>query len=267
MVKYFTSRAFITDPKDVWNKETTIGLTEHAARVHAPPLVYDRRGNVIYWDDYESPNIKFYPEIKGSGIVQRVTGYIYSSPDGNSQNNVGIDWGSKFGNYSLMMKCSSGQYDYTSIYYVITDFHIGKLGAQFSFATREDGGYITLGFVYYDGDGEKWMGSVDYYLDTGMLKYLGEDSFYHNIATIPYFTGYSGEKIPYGTIKLVVDLSTKKYVRALFFGREIDLSTYDMYHSPFSGIPSLFIRFWIRPTDSVSRTVYVDNFVLTENEP
>ena len=192
---------FVKDPVDVWGKEQTIGLAEHAVRTKATSSPYDRRGTLIYWDDFESPSSRYFSETKlySNGTVARST----DNP--------------KFGDFCLKLTTGSTTNDWVRIYYSVNDFHVGKIGAQFSFATQATHALVCLTMEYYDGS-KVWTARLDYNLSTDMLRYYGDDGAYHDLITVPYYKGFAGELIPYSTIKLVADFDNKKYVRSLLFG-------------------------------------------------
>jgi len=250
MVRLIPSSVFVKDPKDVWGKETTIGLAEHAVRVYAPPSPFEKRGNVIYWDDFESSSKRYYPKTKSGsdGYVVRAT------------NNP------KFGDYCLQLTTGSTSGDWCSVYYLINDFHISKIGAQIGIATQAT--QATLYFRLYYNDGTKrWNSVLRYDFSTDELDIYNSSGSYETIATIPYYKGAAGELIPYSTIKLVTDVENKKYVRALMFGNEIDLSSYSLDSDPMVVDPGLEVSIAFYTDQNVSYTAYFDNLIITENEP
>lgn len=250
MVKLHASSVFVKDPVDVWGKERSIGLAEHATRMKAPPSPYDRRGTLIYWDDFESPSARYYPEIKaasGGTVARSIT-----NP--------------KFGDFCLELTTGATIDDWVRGYYTVNDFHVGKIGAQFSFATQATDAIAHLSMQYYDG-AKVWTAALDYNLSTDLLRYYGDDGAYHNIGTIPYYKGVAGELIPYSTIKLVADFDTKKYTRSLFFGEEDDISAHGIKSDAMVVDPGIIITFQLETFANTAYTVHIDDFRLTEDEP
>lgn len=244
MVKYFTSRAFVTDPKDVWDKETTIGLAEHAARLGSL-VTYDRRGNVEFFDDFDDP-VPGYDTACSSGA------YIYRTTET-----------SLTGNYSVKCITPSGSAGYVQLLFYHTNFHVGKIGSQFMFASEDSDYTITLTLLYYSGS-KFYLPRIRWSQDTGTLECYSGGGYVSLSPTVKY----NGSKHNWGAIKLVVDISELKYVRALFFGHEFDLSDYTIdEEGSATTAPHIISRMEFATTSTSSKTGYFDNYILTDNEP
>jgi len=249
MVRFRPSTVFVKDPVDVWGKEETMGLSELAVRTHAPPLAYDRRGDVIFWDDFESPTAKFTSSVAGAGTVIR-------------SNTV-----AKIGDFSA--KCTTGtvQNQYAGTQYSITDFHLGKIGVQTSFASNDSDYEVKLINAYYDG--------TNYHM--AYIKYVfGDEKLYYQSAIGPVVWTEIAADVEYraltqnwSTIKVVFDLSNYEFVRLLAFGNEYDLSGYSMPSDASVANPYLYtsVEFHKLDVAAIARVGYIDNIILTENEP
>lgn len=242
--------AKIIDVEDVWGQERIMGNAEVVESWDAPPSPYDRRGTKMYWDDYKSGSKKYYPEIKAAsgGTVGRTT----TNPH--------------FDDFCLKLTTGATTDDWVRAYYTVNDFHVGKISAQFSFATQATNATIKLDVTYTDG-ALIWTAALDYNLSTDLLRYYGDDGAYHNIDTIPYYKGAASEIIPYSTIKLVADFNTKYYTRSLFFGEEDNLSAHGIKSDAMVVDPGIIIKFQLTTNANTAYTAYLDGMIMKEAEP
>ena len=245
MVKLNSSSVFVKDPIDVWGKEQTIGLSELAVRTHAAAMPFDRRGDVIAWDDFESSTKRYSENIYGTGTIARSTDTA------------------KTGTFSLKHVTGATTDNYCFMAYMQSDFHLGKLGSQISFASDSDNYVIWWDGSYYDGTykhtaGIKWTESTE------KLSYLGDDAVWHDLpGTYEYYASITN----WATLKVVCDISTNYYVRVLFGNDEIDLSDYAMRTQANANKRVFVSTFETITKEDVAKTAYLDNYILTENEP
>jgi len=235
---------FVKDPVDVWGKEHTIGLAEHAVRVHAAAMMHDRRGDIIAWDDFESSTRK------------------YSSTDGTVTRSTDR---SKTGNFSAKCVTGATSGNRAGITYVQSDFHSDtKMGMQVSFATGDDVWGVIIGISYYDMTKlHTW--SIRLKSD-GTLQYGDLAGTWQDVPGASSI--YKQRDYNFATIKVVGDLSTDKYVRAVLFDKEYDLSAYTCYSVAMpASMPYLYPDMAIETLENVAKTAYFDNYILTENEP
>jgi hypothetical protein len=240
---------FIKDPKDVRGKEVSIGLSELAARSLAVPMTFDRRGDILYWDDFESPTMKCYPRAYGNATANRSVDY------------------SKTGDFSL--KCVTdaivGVGDYAGLMYSHNDYHLSKVGTQISFMCADTtNDYKIMNFLYWYDGSNQYQALVYWYNATGKLWYKNSAGVMTEIAGT-YKYKYNSRN--FATIKLVVDMEKKEYVRVLLFGSEIDMSGIAIQNAGASSDRYLYTSFTIGNESAVSSTMYFGNYILTENEP
>ena len=248
MVRLIPSSVFMKDPVDKWGKEKTIGLAEHAVRVHAPPIPYDRRGDVLFWEGFESPTMKGKKYGAAGGTVSRSTDTA------------------KFGDFSLKCVTTAVAHEFAGREYYISDLHDNeKVGIQATFTSAETTKYsIGLDISYYDKT-HLHAASIRWDKDTGNVTYVDSGGSYTTLQAVPTF---HPDIVNWGTMKLVVDFSSDKYIRALVFGDEYDMSTIAYQKTAVAvGYKVAAIRIYLITTEAVSKTGYFDNFVLTEDEP
>jgi len=235
---------FLTDPDDIWNVKRTMGLAEHAVRTHAPPLMFDRRGDIIHWDDFESTTRK------------------YSSTDGTVTRDT-----TRAKTRDASLKCVTGAVlnNRSGVSYTISDFFPNtKMGIQASFATGGDVWGITVFISYYDmTDIHTWSIQLD---ADGTLRYGNTGGTWTDIGGSSSI--YKQNDYNFATLKMVMDITNDKYERAVLFDQEYDLSAYTCYSAAMpETMPYLYIGFKIQTLEAVAKTAFFDNMFLTENEP
>lgn len=245
MVRLIPAKVFLKDPVDTWGNERTMGLSELAVRINAPSMMYDRRGDVIFWNSFESPTDKFYTG--GSDVVRSMDT-------------------SRRGNFSLKCTTGTSQNDAAGAHYYLTDFHSDTtIGVQTSFAS-EDTDYDMIIYVEYYSGTTLYSGKLRYVYSTGELHYWAAAGW---VVFASAANQYNKALKNWVTIKLVVDLDKQKYVRALAFGSEYDLSAHDMVVSADTTAKHLYVCPSFRKLDvaATARIGYLDDVIITENEP
>jgi len=241
MVRLIPSTVFMKDPVDVWGKETNVSLAELAVRTHAPPMTFSRSGNIIAWVDFESGTPNYTVSKTGAPTCGRSTAYARN------------------GDFSYIIDGDDS--NHLTLGLQTNDFHIGKLGSSVMFSSSGTKYYITTSLYYYDGT-DFHAAELKYDRTAEKLYYLNSAAAYVEIADeecLNYQTNFS-------TFKVVADFSNGKYVRALCFGSEYDLSAYPLYVSNSAVVKHLETRVKVQGITAGGMRVYIDNMTITENE-
>jgi hypothetical protein len=206
---------------------------------------FDRRGDVVCLDDFETAVLK----------------WSVSTHDGES---AGVDTTyPKSGNQDCKLALVDQAGSFVIMNKGFTLLPSSRIGAEISFAVPDSNTYFYL--TLYLEDGTKLHTSkikVDF--DGGTLSYYGSDGNEHIFATGLKFTS---EAYAFHTIKVVVDFSTDKYVRCLYAGVEYDLSTYSLYTAGHVVAPYIYASIQLQPRVQAVAYIYIDDFILTQNEP
>lgn len=228
-------------PQEVVSK--LLDNAELAARLGSPVL-FDRRGTVIFMDDFNcgvnhwntvtEGNLKIYPSAKNPFI----------------------------GGYSLAFYDDglTGMYPYISISVpFITQSNIGAEGV-FSLQNANAVCMITILFIY---QGISKGFSLIYDRTINKINVLTV-----NKTLIPIQSGVS---VPVGshtwfTMKLVVDPVNGKYVRARFNDKTLDLSSYNCYSETSTEADSLYVNFVLGASIAQETTNYLGYAIITQNE-
>ena len=223
----------------------TLDLGELAVRLKSIDI-YDRRGNVVWWDDFEGTNLKW--ETNGTG-----TGW-----------EVALNTASPFtGSQCVKLTTGDAVDDVAIISYNLAKPPLERLGIEYTFSSEVWLKYYEVGATIWTGS-KRYDGQIRYDNNNDKLQYLNSSNSYTDFATN---VKIAEELAAYYTIKFVIDLSAEKYVRCTFIDKSYDLSSYSLYSSSSSVSPRLTTMFRITAGDIDGRVCYVDNFILTQNEP
>lgn len=222
-----------------------IDNSELAARIGSVNT-FDRRGNVVFIDDFEGSTLFW--ESATSGTDADVS--------------IVADRG-KLGSQSCKLTAGDGATGQAYIYRLLGAQVLGKLGIESSFTIDSDTTRVDLELRYYDG--------INYH--SGMVRYVkASDKFQIWDTTLGYvdvLTSYSLDFLntAFHTMKLVIDIDTKKYVRLLVNNQSIDLSAYTL--KEYADATKTSIRFGIYhvSAEASAAPIWVDNIIITQNEP
>jgi len=222
-----------------------LDIGELAARLGSPATA-DRAGNVMWYDDFEGTIKRWdYSSYNAEGDFQHTTEAARSgaacaklltpttlNKDTWMKCYRPLPVASKIGfEFSYAM--------YTNINYLYAVLKFGDSAGQYEYQLRYDRYNKTMAYYNSSGGYTDLPGSVSHRL------------FYH----------------AWNTIKLVVDYESQKYVRALLNSFSWDLSGIAPKFNSGSYTPSLYIEARIQNRDAAQRYIYLDDVILTQNEP
>ena len=257
MVKLHSSSVFVKDPKDVWGKEHTIGNAELAARLGSL-VTFDRRGTVFAYDDFEDSPLKWTPVLTGN--VGGGTGQ--SATLSNELPYRGS------GSLKLVPPDVIGDYVYAYRYFGgvaknmigmelnINIYDTLNQKTQILFRVNTGSRLIHAG-IRLQQDTSNGLSFLD---NTGADPAL--DSSWTSFDTS--FTIATNRAYP---LKFVVDLENEKYVRCIFGGSEIDMSSYTPYAVASGNIQTVNAEAWVINGTTNNVKTYFDDFILTIEEP
>ena len=206
----------------------------------------DRRGNVMWMDDFEDISQKWdYNEYPITGLCAHTSKYSYSGTQCMQINS---------GAHSAAVSGIDKRFPQPPQAKFGIECFVRHLGADCNFGlaiTARDGNYA------YDGD-------VRYYPDEDELKIRTGLTDYTSLGTgiLPI----SDEELWY-SFKIVIDWATKKYVRAIVGYTQYDLSKYSLFTYGIVERPYLKLRLRLFSENDDNHTCYVDNVIITQNEP
>jgi len=220
-------------------------MGELAARLKSI-VTLDRRGDVIFLEDFEAPILNWTKYGVAAGAAQR----LY--PDE-----------AFMGSQSLYLSPGDAAEDKSGI---IRRFHSTanqKYGIEVM--TRELTSHPLFDIELYVNDGTiRYWSELRYDPSNDILQILDSGGEFKTIATVIRASAASGQWWP---MKLVIDSKTGKYVRGIFLGVEYDLSTEVMKTDTISVFPFIQVSIEVVNALGVAAEALFDNIIITQNEP
>ena len=218
---------------------------ELAARL-ASINTYDRRGDVVYLDDFESPVISWEIGL-GAGVV--------IIPDSTSV---------KSGSQALKLTLGAVPGGNALIRKWLHELGNLRVGAEIGFSVPQDTYAFEIHILYYDGT----------------FVYTGRATVDFNAEELTVWDRTLGEKVvatglkfyslnhAYHVIKLVCDFKKEKFVRVLLNQSEYDISAYTVDRGGSGNEPMVCAYISLVDNgDGDVASIWIDDFILTENEP
>jgi len=229
-------------------KSTTFGLAdlgELVARLGGINT-FDRRGDTVWQDDFESDVSRWSATIAGAG------GSVVASSK-HARN----------GAFSAKITAGDGMGSSTMIRRRFAVPASGRIGFEISFSVESDTRIIELHLGGNPGS-NKFAAAIRYsHADSELL-------YYDTVpAWVPFATGIELREYDelFHTAKLVVDLATHKYVRFILGRTEYDMTAYEFYHTPLVEVPYMHTQFQLYGPGLVNPVCYADDAIMTQNEP
>lgn len=236
--------AFVLDGEDQWGQTLRIGNSELVARLGSP-VSWDWRGNTLLINTFG----------QGMGCI-----YTYHAGTGSS---VAID-PTRFmtDGYSLLCLGGNAAGDYAGFDGRLGLNPAGRYGYELAWDQNGNFGYWLIA-LRVKGAGSEYVGRIKWIRTNGYLYYQDSDGNYQYVDTR---YNSAGDYL-FNRVKLVVDLTSAKYLRLLWNSVEYDLSGFALY--PTSGLAAgtLEYQFRVYPDAAPQTGVYIDHFVITVNEP
>lgn len=224
---------------------TSTDVAELAARLSSI-CTFDRRGNVIWLDDFEGTLGKWGIETEGAGYSAALSAEAARS-----------------GAFSAKLISPDDEEDKIGLKRWFPLPVESNIGFEFSWARAYQLAYIHL-YLYFVEAAKSYSFRLRYHIAQNYLQYYDGDGDYISLEP----RAYSGKETHiFNTIKLVVDYANKKYVRALFNSQAFDLS--DLKPKIGAGGTPYTLRTYIYAETGTTPNVptYIDDVILTQNEP
>lgn len=229
-------------------KQTTYALSdmaELAARLGSINT-FDRRGDIIWFDDFEE-NINKWAQVP-VGVGASIA--LSTNAARSRAKSAKLTTGNLANDYALITRSLPVQ-------------TIGRIGFEHSFSVQGPYGYLEARLTFYSSLGEI-EGALKLDLRNKRLYYHTTGDAWNLIA--------SNVKTPaatylFHTLKFTVDFDTQKYLRAILNNTEYDLTSYALYTNPPIAAPLINVVLKMVTDAAFNRTLYVDDVIITQNEP
>jgi len=225
---------------------TSTDIAELAARLGSPDT-FDRRGNVLWYDDFE-------------GGVEKWT-YVTDGVGG------GLEWSaesSKTGRFSAKLKTPPNDASYGQMRCRIAYPQTSRVGLEIAFSIP-DGLALTYVWLTLHIRTSAWLHSAQlkYDVPTDTLAWR-EGALWTDLSPVVKLARAAEL---FHVIKVVADMEKKEYVRAVLDNNEWDLTgeTTAGHASPDAAEIRGYVQ--IRPSTDDEMYILVDNAIITHNEP
>jgi len=222
-----------------------IDTGELAARLGSP-VTFDRRGNVIFIEEFTD------------GLARWVTA---GSGTGHTQSTTIERWNKR--GISCKMTTGDAATNYKQLRHFTPFPVVGKIGFEVSFTIDENAEYMSFYNVAFDGTYGHY-GQFRFYPPAMELKYKDSTGDYVSLAA---GLNLSTNDKMFHTFKFVHDIKTDRYVRAIFDSYTYDMSALTSFKDEETTSIGLQTYLYIRTGSAVSSVMYVDDVILTQNEP
>ncbi len=228
---------------------TSTDLAELAARTaFGVPNTFDRRGNVVWADGFESNINKWTSAVSGAGASVAL-----STLDAHN----GVQ------SVRLVAGSDTLRYAYINKYFFFPV--LGKVGFEAHFSWDNNIEYVSLDFYLYDGT-SRLDGVIRITPDTSVVQYKDSAGVYQAL-TVAHRLFASATIRPWVPVKLVADYETGKFTRLLVGINSWDLSAMSMKSSAAPGDPVMQLVTQITSKAGTNAVCYVDDAIITQNEP
>lgn len=218
-------------------------LAEHAARIGSP-VTYDRRGSVIWWDDF------------GYGIDK----WSLYAPQGYGQ----LDLTASVvhtGAFAMYLKSTGANNERVYARRREPVLSSGTIGFSVMLKRQLAGGDATIGIWHYDGSARREY-EFGYVFDSNSLCVWDSDGSFTVVASAAnLFTSSNFQHV-----KLVVDIAARKYVRSIVGETEFDLSSYGPYEAVDAADKKYDVFVAAQASPGMQSWVSIDRAILTAAE-
>lgn len=220
-------------------------MAELAARLGSI-VTFDRNGDVIWMDDFESNLEKWSHVTSGTGALVELSAAA-----------------ARNGGLSCLLKTGDAVNNLATIIHLGPPPVKSKVGLEVSFTVDDDLNYIYFRMLCYDGTNIHEI-NIRYDPANTTLAYRDSAGDWQNITTTLHLQEGSSM---FHTIKIVVDLVNEEYCYIILDNINYDLSGIAYRLTGSEAAPSLYIdvRAYAGVDDNVS--VYIDDVIITQNEP
>jgi len=224
---------------------TLTDVGENAVRLGSIDA-YDRRGSVVYLDDFEGPVIKW-----NIGLFSAAEYAILDSTSVKSGVQALKIHTSNLVNASVLLDRASPILASQS------------LGIEISLSRLYQDIFFQLYFIWYDG-ALVHTAEVRINPETGLLTVRIAGGWYE-VGAVKFMD--PPDLHLFDTVKLVVDFETGFYRRLMFNNTEYDISTIAYPQAASVAVPYLYTVFGTTNLAATGADIWVDDFILTQNEP
>ena len=227
------------------NMGRLVDYAELAARLGSI-VTYNREGYLTFYDDFEKTPLKWAPvKLNGDGFVGLSNEY------------------SQRGGQCLKLQTTATQYHWVGVTRYFPLVSMENLGMEIVLKNENTDCSVIVYFNQY-------INGVDYIVKYE-LNFKTKTLSFHGYGTCTgessgHFNPQRGEYIGH-YYKLVIDNHNHRYLRFLYDRKEYNLKDCTFETTTTSSNDASFCRIYLTNLGTGEKTVYIDNVILTQNEP
>jgi len=220
-------------------------LGEMAARLGSPDT-FDRRGEVLFYDVFDHGLTSWNLDYHGTGAVASIvaSGTIYSG-------------------YAAQLTPGTDGDMFTQLLKYVGAYQANRCGIEAAFTMLHGSYQFSIGVTVFDGVNQHYF-SIGVDAVNNQLFY--EDYVPHHIV-LDNIPQPWGQPSPQHYLKIVGDASLNRYIRAIYDGREYDMSGIVPSLLPNSSTPQLGLSLQATGTAGAFLASTVSHAIVTLNEP
>jgi len=220
-------------------------MAELAARLGSVD-VFDRSGNVIYLETFSGGREQWSDATYGTGAAVAITTERVASPP-----------------FSLKMTTGGDGAHGVKVEYEVAYHHLCKMGLEYAFTHHINSEYHRMQFFHHEGE-TRYEYIVRFDIQNSEVQVYDSDGTYKAFATS---VNLKSDAFIFNQAKLVVDVENNAYVRFTFNDETWLLGDYAPYEVAESSVPYLSIYAYFIGDAGSNRDHYIDNVIVTQNEP
>ena len=223
----------------------TVDDAELAARLGSPNT-YDRRGQTIWMDDFENTPINWFTDGIGAGHTETLS----NTRSWRGSQSLKLTTGAVANNDSQIKKTFSAPISTT-------------LGLEMHLYTSDAPSLLKIYFYGYTGT-RVYRALVKWDPNAYTISYANSADADVNLSPEVTWLPASEHWIP---IKIVIDWDKLEYKRILAGANEYDLTGQPLWSAADATRPNVNIWLYWYTQVNVAHSLYIDNVILTQNEP
>jgi len=206
----------------------------------------DRRGSLLWYDDFESTVNKWVMNSGVGGSSCALSGECV-----------------RYGNQGVKIVTPDSSLQTVQMYKYFTLAYDSTIGAEIYYCFKDKNIRSTFELVGFDGT-TVWEGRVDVNLSA---DYLGIYNDITGMIQLDDWIPFIPRELMWMVVKLVIDWVNKEYVRLIVGNTIYDLTGIPLWTYPSLVKPALWMNMNFMCTDDTNKTLYLDSFTLTQSEP